>query len=326
MLDILKPPSSPFEQPSIPHRILSSPLKYIVQHTYAFQLYLRGSSHILPPEDQCIRVLCIADTHCHKPTSLPPADLLIHAGDLTNDGTAAQVQDQIDWLAKLDYKYKIVIAGNHDGYLDPRSRHLGDSHKEIEWPRPEAGLHYLQHSSVTLTFLRGGSRVLKIYGAPQIPACGGPEFAFQYPREQDAWRDTIPVDTDVLVSHSPPRHHLDLPRGMGCEWLLREAWKVKPKLHVFGHVHCGYGRECVFWDQAQATYERLCDRKERGMLRDFVAIWAWIDVMKLLVHSTIGVLWNRVWGGYSEGTLMVNAALMLGSTGKLGNKPQIVKL
>ena len=326
MFDFLKPPVSPFEQPSIPHRIISSPLRFMVQTVYAFHLYLRGSSYDPPPKDQCVRVLCISDTHCHEPASLPPADLLIHAGDLTNEGTVAQIQHQIDWLAKLDYKHKIIIAGNHDSYLDPRSRRTGDQIEAINWPGPEVGLHYLQHSSIVLSFSNAGHRKLKIYGAPHIPACGGPDFAFQYPRGQDAWSDTIPLDTDILVTHSPPRHHLDLPSGMGCEWLLKEVWSVKPKLYVFGHVHCGYGRHSVFWDQAQAIYERLCNRKERGMLNDLVAVWAWIDGMKLLMHSIIGVLWTRVWGGYSESTLMVNAALMVGSTGTLGNPPQVVEI
>lgn len=187
-------------------------------------------------------MLCISDTHCQKPTFLPAADLLIHAGDLTNEGTTNEIQEQVDWLARLDYKYKIVIAGNHDSFFDPRSRRQKDKGRGVQWPEPEHGVHYLQHSSVTIRFPDRGGRELKVYGAPQIPACGGAEFAFQYTRGQDAWSGTIPYDTDILVTHSPPRHHLDLPRGMGCEWLLKEVWKVRPRLHVSGHVHCGHGR------------------------------------------------------------------------------------
>ncbi|KAL9130231.1 MAG: hypothetical protein Q9217_001524 [Psora testacea] len=328
------PPSSPFETPSLPHRILSSPLKYLAQKINALYLLLRGSAYTLFPKDHRIRILCISDTHCHKPTSLPPADILIHAGDLTNAGTVDEIQDQVDWLKDLTmYKHKVVIAGNHDGYFDPRSRAASDKEKQIEWG---GGVHYLQHSSVTLKFPEKGARQLKVYGAPQVPACGGPEFAFQYPRGQNAWSVTIPDDTDVLVTHTPPKHHLDLPRGMGCEWLLKEVWRVRPRLHVFGHVHCGYGREMVYWDEEQKVFERLCGRlggrlgadmkTVLRLIKELVSVWVWLDLVRLVVYAVLGVLWSRVWGGNDDETVMLNAALTVGSTGTLGNKPQVVEI
>lgn len=242
MFEYFKAPPSPFEKPSTAYRLLSSPLRYIAQKIFAVQLFLRGHSLTLPPESHRIRVLCISDTHCQKPAFLPPADLLVHAGDLASEGTIDEIQKQIDWLAALDYKYKVVIAGNHDSFFDPRSRREEDKGSEIRWPEVENGIKYLQHASVALRFPDRGGRVVRVYGSPSIPACGGPEFAFQYPRGQDAWSGTIPRETDILVTHSPPRHHLDLPRGMGCEWLLKEIWNVRPRLHVFGHIHCGHGQ------------------------------------------------------------------------------------
>ena len=323
MFATFKPPPSPFEQPSIPYRILTSPLKSAVQCVYALQLSLRGNNCPLPPKDQRIRFLCISDTHCRQPANLPDADVFIHAGDLTNEGSLKQIQDQVDWVVRLPYKHKILIAGNHDSYFDPRSRRAEDEGRKIEWRGREHDIHYLQHSSVTIQLPEQGNRRLKIYGAPQIPACGGSDFAFQYQRGRDAWSDTIPLDTDILVTHSPPRHHLDLPRGMGCEWLLKELWRVKPRLHVFGHVHCGYGQERAFWDGAQKLYERIC---EKGEDKDTFAVWSWIDGIRLLMHSITGIVWSRVWGGNDDSTLLVNAALMVGSTGRLGNAPQVVEI
>ena len=326
MFDAFKPPSSPFEQPSTAYRILTSPLKFVIQNIYALQLFLRRSTHELPPRDQRVRFLCISDTHCLQPTNLPPADVLIHAGDLTNEGTIDQIQKQIDWLTRLNYRYKILIAGNHDSYFDPRSRRAEDRGRELEWPGEEQNVHYLQHSSITLQLSERGNRRLKIYGAPQIPACGGPDFAFQYLRGQDAWSSTVPIDTDILVTHSPPRHHLDLPRGMGCEWLLKELWRVRPRLHVFGHIHCGYGQEHAFWDEAQTTYERICEKGENGVVGRIFTIWPWVDGIRFVVHSVTRILWSRVWGGNDKSTLLVNSALMLGSTGTLGNVPQVVEI
>lgn len=62
------------------------------------------------------------------------------------------------------------------------------------------------------------------------------------------------------------------------------------------------------------------------MLRDLVALPAWMSTLKLLIFSVSGVIWSRVWRGNEEGTLMVNAALMVGSTGQLGNEPQVVEM
>lgn len=181
MFSFLEAPSSPFEFPSTSYRILRSPLKYLSQKAYSFMLLLRGSAIPEPPFTSRIRLVCLSDTHTQKPTSLPPGDVLIHAGDLTDAGTVVEVQDQVDWLFSLPYKYKIAIAGNHDSYCDPRSRRKEDDGNRIDWRE----VHYLQHSSIKLSFSNQGNRELEFYGAPQIPQCGGDEFAFQYHRSDD---------------------------------------------------------------------------------------------------------------------------------------------
>ncbi len=58
--------------------------------------------------------------------------------------------------------------------------------------------------------------------------------------------DLIPGDTDILITHGPPFGILDMTiRGehTGCEELLRKIERVKPKLHVFGHIHEDHGQE-----------------------------------------------------------------------------------
>lgn len=53
----------------------------------------------------------------------------------------------------------------------------------------------------------------------------------------------IPNDTDILVTHTPPIGHGDLCCSgvrAGCVELLTTVQKrVKPRYHVFGHVHEG---------------------------------------------------------------------------------------
>lgn len=313
-------PSSPFEPPSLVYHFLSSPLNCLVHYAYAVILFLRGPAY--HPPVAAIRIVCLSDTHTKTPSSVPWGDVLIHAGDLANAGTVSEIQAQIDWIASLPHREKIVVAGNHDSFFDPSSRAASDAGKSIDW----AGVHYLQHSSITLAFPDHNNRQLSIYGAPGIPQCGGDQFAFQYQRHDDQWTGKIPRDIDVLVTHTPPRYHLDLPAGMGCDHLLNEVWRVRPRAHIFGHVHAGYGRESVFWDEGQAAYERIRARDDAGLLWDLVSVSAWIDALRMLWCGLVGILWTQVWGGVDDGGVMVNASLAYRSTRKLGNAPQIVDI
>lgn len=60
------------------------------------------------------RFVCVSDTHNASPTGafkLPKGDVLIHAGDLTNQGSQTELRKAIDWIEKADFEVKIVIAG-----------------------------------------------------------------------------------------------------------------------------------------------------------------------------------------------------------------------
>lgn len=317
-------PPSPFEPPSLIYLFLSSPPKFLLRIIYRLLSFLR-SRPALPRTAAPIRIVCLSDTHTKTPSHVPDGDILIHAGDLTNAGTPNEIQAQIDFLASLPHLHKVAIAGNHDTYLDPRSRSTLDD-DVLKQGEPKWGkIHYLQHSSVTLAFPDRENRKLRVYGAPQIPACGGPKFAFQYPRGTDAWSNTVPEDTDVLVTHTPPKSHLDLPIGLGCEHLLAEIWRVRPRLHIFGHVHAARGREVVHWDEAQQAYESGCARKD-GLIRSTLNPALWIDVIKVAWFGVSSLLWENVWGGRSRASWLVNSSVMYINTGRLENAPQVIEI
>ncbi|EJW79678.1 Ser/Thr protein phosphatase [Wuchereria bancrofti] len=97
---------------------------------------------------------------------------------------------------------------------------------------------YLEDSSSELFGIR-------IYGTPWLPEYD--DMAFNLPRGQallDKWND-IPAGIDVLITHTPPLGHGDiLPTGehVGCVELLNSVVKrIRPKYHIFGHIHSGYG-------------------------------------------------------------------------------------
>lgn len=319
--------------------LFQAPVKLLLFHAYHLITYLRSTPK---PAQPPIRVVCISDTHTHIPEDVPPGDILIHAGDMTDVGSVEETQKQVDWLASLPHKEIMVISGNHDTFLDPRTRpSLSEDQRRgnIDWKR----VHYLQHRRLSLTIeveaqdtnsrtplLADSSsrRRIRIYGAPQIPACGPMSVhAFQYPRGQDAWSETIPEDTDILVTHTPPKYHLDLslPDGLGCEHLLAEVRRIKPTLHVFGHVHWGAGQTVVWWDKAHDAYTQgmaVQSKWTHGLLNPQL----WWSLIRIVYRGVRELLWDRVWGGQSSNTIMVNAAQMHGNTGKLGNPVQIVDI
>ncbi|TCD65919.1 hypothetical protein EIP91_001987, partial [Steccherinum ochraceum] len=194
----------------------SSPLLFLARSLYAPTLSVSAiSASTTPP----IRLVCISDTHNthHAQPPLPDGDVLIHAGDLTQSGSASELDDALTWLAAHPHPHKVFIAGNHD-------RALAAAPEDV---RIQAGLTYLEDTDVELT-VRG--RTLRIYGSPHTPRHGS--WPFQYPRVRPASYDDlsisgeahavwsrIPPTTDVLVTHGPPFAHLDLDR-FGCYALL----------------------------------------------------------------------------------------------------------
>ena len=84
------------------------------------------------------------------------------------------------------------------------------------------------------------------WGSPWQPEFG--RWAFNLPRGEklrEKW-DEIPDNTDVLITHSPPYGIKDLVvtgKHEGCEELLKVVFRIKPKLHIFGHIHEDYGKQ-----------------------------------------------------------------------------------
>ncbi|KAK3687528.1 calcineurin-like phosphoesterase [Podospora appendiculata] len=317
-----------WERPTALDHVLASPLQWLVAHLYRFILALRGRPFRPPAHAPPIRVVCLSDTHSQQLVgrAVPDGDLLIHCGDLTDDGSRDEIQRQLDWLGGLGHAHKVFVGGNHDSWFDPDARREEDRVNGdgkgggLDW----RGCRHLENGGVTLEF-KGGRR-LNIWGGGAVPECGGRENAFQYVRHLHPWRGIVPDETDVLVTHTPPRHHLDL--DLGCAGLLEEVWRVKPKLHVFGHVHWGHGREPVYYDECQRAYESLMARPRRGPIYDLLPNPGWVDALCVLWYGLNSVVWKWIMlgPGANNGGLMVNAAVMYGNTGKVRNPATVVDL
>ena len=176
-----------------------------------------------------MRICLISDTHeRHRELELPDADLLIHAGDATFTGDLHAIADFDDWLASLPHATKLFIAGNHDRTFESTPEKA---------QRLLTHATYLQDSGVTV----GG---IRIWGSPWQPEFMSWSFNLERGAPlREKWA-LIPRDTDILVTHGPPLGHGDLvARGerVGCEQLALRLLDLDVRLHVFGHIHEGYG-------------------------------------------------------------------------------------
>jgi Icc-related predicted phosphoesterase len=162
----------------------------------------------------------------HRKIALPDGDTLIQAGDFTRHGSIEDVTEFNDWLGTLSFKNKIIIAGNHDFPFERQ-----DGRKLL------TNASYLQDTAVIIDGI-------KFYGSPWQPRFF--DWAFNLDRGEslrEKW-ELIPDDTDVLITHGPPYGYLDTNvRGLlaGCEELIMAVERIKPRLHIFGHIHEGYG-------------------------------------------------------------------------------------
>ena len=178
-----------------------------------------------------LKFVAISDTHCrHLNVKLPKGDVLLHAGDISYKGKKEEIVDFLLWFAKLPFKHKIFIAGNHDFYLEK------EKETNIQSLIPE-GVIYLNDSEVVIDGI-------KIWGSPVTPWFFNWAFNRKRGKEIKKHWDKIPADTDIILTHGPAYGILDTVlnnTNTGCKDLLNTIERIKPKAHVFGHIHECYG-------------------------------------------------------------------------------------
>jgi len=210
------------------------------------QIKQRRAQGCKPRAPGSLRFVCISDTHSRHRTlaaDIPDGDVFIHAGDITMCGELDAFQDFNAFLKELPHKHKIVIAGNHDVTLQPEfyNKHFWRFHEKCYQDIGPKSLltncTYLEDSGVTI-------EGIKIYGSPWVSDYH--DWAFNLTDEQRKTKFAlIPKDIDVLITHGPPKgHRAKAGKGVdrGDPFLLSKVQKVKPLVHVFGHVHSGYGK------------------------------------------------------------------------------------
>lgn len=196
-----------------------------------------------------MKIVCISDTHgFHNRLKLPKGDVLIHAGDATQIGRVEECLDFIIWFQAQPFRYKLFVPGNHDFGFDRESflRNLMHS--------PNKGVYFLQDSGVEIDGLF-------FYGTPWVPNLEG--WAFYGDELLLTLKFAkIPDRTNVLITHGPPEGLMDdCGTHVGSRELKKRLEQLSYfgnlKLHVFGHIHEGYGRQNGSVNAAICTREYM---------------------------------------------------------------------
>jgi Icc-related predicted phosphoesterase len=181
-----------------------------------------------------MRIVILSDTHMrHEDIEVPDGDVLFHAGDFTNDGEVWSMSGALNWFRHLPHKRKICVAGNHDWVAERDPQYMLDT--------LGSDVDYLDGTG---TELNG----LYVWGSPIQPEAF--DWAFNRSKlfRSTYWDKNLPAQTDILLTHCPPRGILDMNhRGeyLGDKHLRRNVDRVKPKLHIFGHIHEDRGAKDV---------------------------------------------------------------------------------
>lgn len=175
-----------------------------------------------------VSVICLSDTHgLHREVTIPDGDILVHTGDFSGlDKSLDALLDFDKWLGELPHPHKIIVPGNHDSLLE-------------DHPFP----HSLLQNAALLINEEISILGLRIWGSPVTPLYGG-AFGLSSFTDRRKLYVNIPAGIDVLVTHGPPYGLLDFAPGgmhMGCRALIAAVHRVKPRVHVFGHIHGAHG-------------------------------------------------------------------------------------
>lgn len=196
------------------------------------------------------KILAISDTHnkhkqCEKLFPEGDFDMVIHTGDLTMSGYSQEIKEFFEWFSKLHrFKYKLVIAGNHDFLFEEKP--------EIAKDLIPDNVIYLEDSGIEI-------EGIKFWGSPITPWFHA--WAFNRNRGEEIKKhwDLIPNDINVLLTHGPAYLACDyvqhVAQYVGCEDLAYKLNEIEPIAHIFGHIHEGYGKKynhgTIFYNASQ---------------------------------------------------------------------------
>lgn len=183
-----------------------------------------------------MRIVAISDTHLyHHRLIIPECDILIHAGDFS---MRADLKDTIEfaaWMNSQPAKTKIVVPGNHDIYC------YHERHNSQE----------IFGRTIFVTQERINVQGLSIFCHSWTPEIykDDPRWVFTASRTSMIFSGLEQASyCDIVVSHGPPKGILDScdEPSVGEAYLFNYVSMIKPRVHIFGHIHESYGHVNIF--------------------------------------------------------------------------------
>ena len=189
--------------------------------------------------DSRMKIWFISDTHnLHRELIVPDVDLVIHCGDESTHGNAwmnePEARPFFDWYLELNIATKVFVPGNHSTAVEQGLVRAED------YP----SVRFLIHEEMSCN-------AMEIFGTPYTPQFF--DWAYMKRREElDRYWAEIPTDTEILITHGPPKGVRDVmrhwrtkePIHVGSKKLTRHVTeRIRPRIHAFGHLHDEAGIE-----------------------------------------------------------------------------------
>ncbi|CAJ1371991.1 unnamed protein product [Effrenium voratum] len=214
-----------------------------------------------------VRLVLVSDTHeRHAGLVLPACDAVLHCGDIlacsrmaTQRHAEAVLKDFGDWLRTADTGKcaRFVIAGNHDFWIEE----LG---KERVQELLGEEVQYLEFTSGSFEVSDGaGAKLVSVFGAP-ISAGKSMNRAFQHPQALEQLESTHLECCDIALTHGPLSSLVKRKAQPAIGQMLA---RLRPSLHVYGHIHGMYGRISRISEQLQGLSINASIMFSHGKLR-----------------------------------------------------------
>ena len=187
-----------------------------------------------------------------------------------------------------DEAFFLIHLGNHDFTLDHPFYEQAGRRRHNQQPQDPGACLNLVSQSPSITYLYHEAKTVQlqaangprtrftIFGSPYSRRVGLWGFSYDSDDEARELWNKIPSDSDIIVTHTPPKGHCDWSPGKGgsagCEELRKALWRVRPKLHICGHCHEGRGAERVRW-RLEGLSEQQQQHQQPLFMEDGCRVW-----------------------------------------------------
>lgn len=236
-----------------------------------YEARTRSSEEVIP-----FRIVAISDTHeRHRSlgTTLPKGDVLVHCGDILNSDyddeiAIRKLKDFNEWMGLHPHRHKIVVAGNHDAFLERIGKdrckellckvtYLQNEMVELEHPIASARKVKLRVFATPFSWRSKNHRAFQPMRKEEGEAMGGPRPRVPMMLMVDNFPDAVielmqtkdkqTRPFDVVVSHASRWTRVAKRRPLGAQIPIKTRQNVyvfncrMAFVHLGGHSHQNFG-------------------------------------------------------------------------------------